>query len=143
MKTLVLVFTMLASSLFADTCSDSTAQGAAGGTNPMILTLTPGITQDIYWDFTQCTFGIQYFTVYVTQPTSKNGFQASLKSNTPLQVETANLTTDVSTAYCPNFICSMGTVSSSHVLCSLTLSASAKRPIDVQVSYTAVFGGMP
>jgi hypothetical protein len=137
-----IVLVALASNLFAGTCDDSIAQGRQGGTNPMLLTLQPGVTQDVYWDFTQCTFGIQNFTIYVTQPRNKNGFQPSLKPGTPLQVETTNLTTDVS-AYWPGFICYMGTVSSSHVLCSLTLSASARRPIDVEVSYSAAFGGMP
>ena len=140
MKTLFLVFAMLASSLFAGPCEDSIAQGS--GTSPLLVTLTPGVTQDIYWDFTQCTFGIQNFTIYVTQPRNKNGFQPSLKAGTPLQVETTNLTTNAS-AYWPNFICYMGTVSSSHVLCSLTLSPTAKRPMDVEVTYTAGFGGMP
>jgi hypothetical protein len=142
MKTLLLLSVMFASNLFALTCDESIAQGSATGINPMVLTLKPGVAQDVYWDFTQCTFGVQNFTVYVTQPRNKNGFQASLKPGTPLQVETTNLTTGVD-AYWPGFICYMGTASSSHVLCTVTLSASAKRPMDVQVSYSAAFGGTP
>jgi hypothetical protein len=142
MKTLLLVSVMLASNLFAGTCEDSIAQGSATGINPILLTLKPGVPQDVYWDFTQCTFGIQNFTIYVTQPRNRNGFQPSLKPGTPIQVETTNLTTGVD-AYWPGFICYMGTAGSSHILCTVTLSASAKRPMDVAVSYTAAFGGMP
>jgi len=140
MVSIFALFTMLASAVSADTCSESVAQGS--GTNPLLITLTPGVTQDIYWDFTQCTFGIQNFTVYVTQPRTKTGYQPALKAGTPVVVETTNLTTGVD-AYWPGFICYMGTVSSSHVLCSLTLSAAAKRPMDVEVTYTAAFGGLP
>jgi hypothetical protein len=142
MKTLLLIFAMLATNLFAATCDDSIARGMQGGTNPILLTLQPGVSQDVYWDFTQCTFGIQNFTVYVTQPRNKNGFQPSLKPGTPLQVETTNLTTSWDAVW-PNFICYMGTVSSDHILCTVTLSANAKRPMDVEVSYSAGFGGTP
>jgi hypothetical protein len=143
MKTILLVFTsILASNLLAGTCEDSVALGRQGGTNAILLTLQPGIPQDVYWDFTQCEYGIQNFTIYVTQPRNKSGFQPSLKPNTPIQVETTNLTTGVD-AYWPGFICYMGTVSSSHILCTVTLSASARRPMDVEVSYSAAFGGTP
>ena len=109
---------------------------------PVGADFNAGVTQDIYWDFTQCTFGIQNFTISVTQPRNKSGYEAPLQAGTHIHVETTNLTTRVS-AYWPNFICYMGTVSSSHVLCSVTLSAKARRPADVEVSYTAAFGGNP
>jgi hypothetical protein len=139
MKTLLLVSVMLASNLFAGTCDDI-AKGSATGINRILLTLKPGAPQDVSWDFTQCASEIQNFTIFVTQPRNKNGFQPSLKPGTPLQVETFNLTSDpVLEAYWPGFICYMGTVSSSHIMCTLTLSPSAKRPMDVEVSYTAAY----
>jgi hypothetical protein len=144
MKTLLLVSVMLASNLFAGTCDDAIMQGSATGINPIVLTLKPGESRDVDWDFTQCTFGIQNFTIYVAAPRNKNGSQPSLKAGTPIQVKTINMT-DVDAAWTDwsGFTYDMGTVSSSHILCTVTLSPSAKRPMDVAVSYTAAFGGMP
>jgi hypothetical protein len=110
-----------------------------------MLTLKPGVPQDVSWDFTQCTFGIQNFTIYVTQPRNKAGSQPSLKPGTPIRVQTINLTSEADAGWAdwPGFICDMGTAGSSHILCTLTLSPSAKRPMDVEVSYSAGLGGMP
>jgi hypothetical protein len=126
---------LLTPSLFAGNCDDIT-KGSATGINPIVLTLKPGTPQDVDWDFTQCSADIQNFTIYVTQPRRKNGDQPSLKPGTPVQLEATNLTSNYSTN-CPGYTCYMGTVSNSHIL--LTLQDSGKKPIDVQVSFSAAY----
>lgn len=114
------------------------AKGNAGGLEPIILSLQKDIESVVEWNFTDCQFGIQNFTVYVTKPRAKNGRQDALPPSTPLTLKCENLTTGATTA-CPGFICYMQTVSKSVV--RLTLKAA--KAMTVEVSYTAAFGGAP
>jgi hypothetical protein len=132
---LIAILALLTSSLLAANCDDI-SKGSATGINPIVLTLKPGVSQDVDWDFTQCSADIQNFTIHVTQPRRKDGYQPSLKEGTPVQLVATNLTSNYSTN-CPGYTCYMGTASSSHIL--LTLRGTGKKSVDVQVSFTAAY----
>ncbi len=137
MKILLCFLLSLISSL---ACDATKAISGAGG---LLLTLQPGIPQIVEWDMSDCSFGIQNWAVYVQQPRPcPSCLQKNLHPNTPLDLICQDLTTGASTA-CPNFIGPMGTVSLHQLRLTLTLSPRAKKPLPVEVSTTAAFGGLP
>ena len=109
-----------------------------------VYTLQPGQTQTVQWDFTNCWFGINSWTVYVTQPRSKNGVAASLSPNTPLKMSVINVTTgEVYTG--SSFIAAFLNENCNHdvIVATLTYSATAKKPISVLVGTSGNLGGAP
>lgn len=118
---------------------------ACSGPNTAPLTLQPGVPQTVYWDFTDCTFGITYFTIYVTQPLDSQGNTKPLPSNTPLVVDAVNLTTSEVAIRENPFIVSFFSSNESGGLIQLTLTLSpkAKKSLSVQVSTSGNYGGVP
>lgn len=107
--------------------------GRSGSTMPLVLHLQAGVAQSVVWDFTGCTFGIQNFTVYATQPRPcPSCLQKALPKNAPLTL-TAN------GQNCVGFVCYLGKVSGTVVEVVLLSS----RKLDVELTYTAAFGGAP
>jgi len=140
-KLLQLLFAIAPLSLSAQTaCESEITKGLGGG---LLLTLQPGVPQTVSWDFSGCWFGIQNFTIYVTQPRAcPTCTQRVLPKNTPLTLLAANLTTGASTS-CHGFNCWIGTVSQDRVELVLLLDAKVKKPLSVEISTTAGLGGPP
>jgi hypothetical protein len=84
--------------------------------------------------------GIQNFTVYITKPRSKNGFQAALPNNTPLKVVGINKTTGV-TSVGSNFIKPFGYAD--HSIIEVTLTNTGSKSLDVQGTHPEAMGGLP
>jgi hypothetical protein len=117
-------------------CSDSIDKGRAGWIVPLIVHLEPGQTVVEQWDFTECRFGIQNFTLYVQPP---NNVKDSLFSVTATNISTGDVGInwlDPLTKYFAYADCSV-------IELTITLSATSKKNADVQVQYTAAFGNLP
>jgi hypothetical protein len=107
-----------------------------------VYTLQPGQTQTVHWDFGDCWFGINSWSVYVTQPRNNRGFAASLPPNTPLKMTVVNVTTG-EVYQATNFIASFLNENCSQDVLVLTLTYSGKKPLSVLVGTTGNLGGAP
>lgn len=137
MKKLICILLLCVSCLSAWACD---ATKAAGG--GLVLELQPGVPQVVEWDMTDCLFGIQNWTVYLTQPRPcPSCLQKELRHNTPLSMELINMTTGVP-APGAEFVRYGGTVSMSLMRLTLMLSPQSKKPLAVEVSTTGAFGGL-
>jgi hypothetical protein len=115
-------------------CTESIDKGRGGWIVPLIVHLEPGQTVVERWDFTECWFGIQNFTLYVQH-------EKRVKDSA-FTVTATNLTTgevslgDTNIKYFQYADCSV-------IELTVTYSAAAKRSTDVQIQYTAAFGNPP
>ena len=107
-----------------------------------VYTLQPGQTQTVQWNFSDCWFGINGWTIYVTQPRNNKGFAASLSANTPLKIAVVNVTKgEVYPA--TNFIAAMLNENCSQDVMLLSLTYSGKKPLSVLVGTYGNLGGTP
>lgn len=138
MKTLLSIIASL--SVLTSALACDAAKGIWGGAQTILLTLEPGVPQFVTWDYSDCWFGITYDSFYVTQPMDKKGFWANLPPSTPLTVTLHDVTTGVDY---PSLFGINGNQSvCGHVLeMTLTLAATAHKPVDVQVQQSANWGG--
>ncbi len=107
------------------------------------LTLQPGVPHIETWDFSDCGFGITSDSFFITKPRNKNGLQQNLPAGTPLTVTIYDLTADVTYGPSFSFFCLNDCNSvCGHVLqMTLTLSASAHKSLDVEITQIANWGG--
>jgi hypothetical protein len=117
-------------------CNESIDKGRAGWIVPLIVHLEPGQTVVERWDFTECWFGIQNFTLYVQPP--KN------VKDSLFTVTATNLTTgEVGVNWLDPLNKYFAYADCSVIELIITLSATSKKAADVQVQYTAGFGNVP
>ena len=132
MKTLI---SILAFSLCAPLFACDASKGLATGPG-FNITLQPGVAHVEIWDFSDCNFPIQNESFFITKPRNKSGAQQNLPPNTPLTVTLIDLTTgEVITDF--NCIESCGYVNGRVFQMTLTLDASAHKPLDVSITQTA------
>jgi hypothetical protein len=107
-----------------------------------IWTLQPGQTQTVQWNFSDCWFGINGWTIYVTQPRNKNGYAAALPPNTALTITVADVTTNET--YSGNsFIVPFLNENCSKDVMLLNLTYTGKKPLSVLVGTYGNLGGAP
>lgn len=134
MKALLLFIPFLASPCAFSACEIE--KGNAGGINPLILHFAPGQTRVEQWDFTDCWFGIQNFTLHVLPP---HNIKDSLFTVTATNLTTGEVGVDwldPLNQYFQYADCSVMEL-------TITLSSASKKSADVQVQYSAAFGNLP
>jgi hypothetical protein len=108
-----------------------------------VYTLQPGQTQTVHWDFGDCWYGINSWTVYATQPRNNKGFAAPLPPNTPLKMTVVNTTTGEVYQANSNFVAAFLNENCSQDVMVLTLTYSGKKPLSVLVGTYGNLGGTP
>ncbi len=140
MKTLAIaILTMF--SISALSCDATKA--ISGSPNSLVVSLQPGVTHVETWDFSDCGFGITSDSFSVTKPRAKNGTLSTLSPSTPLVVTIHDLTTgDIYSGSFVYFGINNYASVCGHVLeITLTLDSSAHKPLDVEITQTANWGG--
>ncbi len=136
----------LAILLVSSVASACDSTKAVAGLPGLGVTLHPGVPHIETWDFSDCGFGITSDSFYVTKPRTKNGFQNSLPNGTPISLTLHDLTTGEYytqqdggfSFYCINDCASV----CGHVIeLTITLSASAHKNLDVEITQVATWGG--
>jgi len=141
----MIAFLMLLLTVESSTACD-TQKASAGGPG-LNLTLIPGVPQTVEWDFTDCIYSdgnhlrIVDMRIYVTKQRGINGYQKSLPPLTPLSISAENQITGDEYAAYPNFTIDIGEATGGKIVLTLLLDASANKPLDCAVTYTANFGG--
>lgn len=129
-------------SAFAVEGCDDLSKGKAGF--PLQLTLQPGQTIKVQWDFTNCWVGIQNFALYANPPRACTSCtQYEFKNNIPLTMSAKNLTTGEDAMDYGKFSKSFQYADHSVIEVTLTLGASARKPLAADIQWTAGLGGYP
>lgn len=142
MKTAFAVILSLALILTASACDASKA--ISGSLAPLVVTLQPGVSHTETWDFSDCGFGITSDSFYVTQPRAKNGTQKPLPTNTALVVTVYDVTTAqfyTVTDFIALGINNYQSVCGHVIQMTLTLSSTARKSLDVEITQTANWAG--
>jgi hypothetical protein len=116
-------------------CESEIDKGRSGRPNDYIVHLEPGVTNTVTWNFTTCWFGIQNFTLYLFLP---HGVKES-----SIGMSAENASTSCQAGQQAQLIRYLGSVDQSVVELQIVLDANAHHAVDVQVVYTAAFGGVP
>ncbi len=114
-------------------CDDNISFGNTA-LNPIIFTLSPGQTQKVHWDYSNCDFGIQNYQVYAMKPMSTKGGNA-LASGTPLSMNLTNINTGEVTTNINGFVMTLSNVSKSVVEASYTNNGKKSLSMQLQLAY--------
>ncbi len=135
------IITLLILSIPAFSCDFNKA--SSGSPNPIVITLQPGVPHVETWDFSDCGFGITSDSFSVMKPRTKSGALNTLPPGTPLTVTIHDLTDD--TYYTDSFVYfginNYASVCGHIVEITLTLSTSAHKNLDIEITQSANWGG--
>lgn len=131
-----------APSAFAAVGCDDLSKGQTGA--PIQMTLQPGQTVKVQWDFSICDVGIQNFNIYANPPRScASCTQYEFKNNIPLTMSAKNLTTGEDAINYGKYSRYFQYADHSVIEVTVTLGATARKPVAVDLQWTAGLGGYP
>jgi hypothetical protein len=107
------------------------------------VTLAPGETKTLTYDLRGAWFGVQNYSIFVTQPRTRTGRQNILPDNTPITVTAVDLTTGAPAEGWTWYWWFDGNVGGHLLEVTLTLAPSAKKTLTVEVSSYGALGGPP